>query len=93
MDMFNHTNVDFEHCVCPDGYFGIRCEYEVEECGNSGHVCLHGSTCNAEPGNTKCNCDDADELAAGLYCEFTATDECDTTAAIPGQEHRGILHE
>ena len=90
LGMFNQSNIDFEHCVCPDGYFGIRCEYKVEECGDTGHICLHGSTCVESFDGAKCDCETSNEIVAGIFCEFPATDQCDTSNAIPGQDHRGF---
>lgn len=86
-DMYNQTHLDYEHCVCPSGFFGIRCEYKVQECETEGHVCLHGSTCEEGSGKSVCNCEDADHLTAGLYCEFFATEECED---IPTLDNRGF---
>eukprot|EP00980_Cylindrotheca_fusiformis_P022636 scaffold9523_cov103-Cylindrotheca_fusiformis.AAC.13 len=44
--LITETHLNFEHCVCPPSYFGIRCEYEVELCKES-EFCLHGGACEA----------------------------------------------
>lgn len=90
VDMLNQSNIDFEHCVCPDGFYGIRCEYMIEECGDTGHVCLHGATCSKSKRGSSCECEASEEMVAGIYCEFPATDQCDTSSALPGQDHRGF---
>ncbi|XP_052738209.1 fat-like cadherin-related tumor suppressor homolog isoform X2 [Bicyclus anynana] len=40
-------------CRCR-GYFGPRCEYDVDEC--AGEPCLNGATCVNEPGSFRCLC-------------------------------------
>jgi hypothetical protein len=82
----------WEHCVCPDGFFGIQCEHQLEICPGGDHVCLHGSKCVAQ-GETvdgdlshKCDCDhgfDAVEKYAGKFCQYTSTDIC-TKNGRPG---------
>ncbi|KAG7360370.1 EGF-like domain containing protein [Nitzschia inconspicua] len=90
----NHYNISrsqfFEHCVCPDGYFGLQCEHKLEICPGGDHVCLHGSKCVAqnEGENTshKCDCDegfDAVERYAGKFCQYASTDIC-TKNGQPG---------
>lgn len=84
----------FEHCVCPDGFFGIQCEHKIEICSGGEHVCLHGSKCVAdnESGNNAngqghtCDCDegfDSVERYAGKFCQYTSTDIC-TRNGQPG---------
>jgi Notch-like protein len=83
-----HTHVDFEHCVCPPGYFGISCEYEVEECGKGDHFCFHGSTCSED--ETNCDCESSDFDTAGLFCENASTEECPEESFLPDDKHRGF---
>jgi hypothetical protein len=67
MQHYNVTHSQlFEHCVCPDGYFGLQCEHKLEICPGGDHVCLHGSKCvvqdEGEGGTAthhKCDCDEA----------------------------------
>lgn len=87
----------FQHCVCPEGFFGIQCEHELEVCPGGEHVCLHGSKCvpdfddfdedgNEAAVNHKCDCDtgfDAVEKYAGKFCQYTSTDIC-TKNGTPG---------
>jgi len=89
-DILNETHSDFEHCSCPVGFYGIRCEYEVEECSGT-HVCFHGSSCKeTATGSSSCVCEDSYRLTAGLFCEFFATQECDESLAPPAPGHRGF---
>jgi hypothetical protein len=89
VDIFNETHSDFEHCVCPEGFYGIRCEYEVEECSET-HVCFHGSTCRETASGSSCVCEDSDHLTAGLFCEFFATEDCDESLAPSPSDYRGF---
>lgn len=44
--LIQETHINFEHCICPSGHFGVKCEYEYEECGPNGeHMCLNGGSC------------------------------------------------
>ena len=91
LNAYNQTHVTtWEHCVCPQGYFGVQCQHELEICPGSDHVCLHGSKCVAEDETTNlshsCDCDsgfDAIEKIAGKYCQYTSTDIC-TKNGRPG---------
>lgn len=92
---FNDTHSGrYEHCVCPDGYFGIQCEHKLEICPGGEHVCLHGSKCVAENESGedgtklthKCDCDhafNAVDRFAGKYCQYSSTDIC-TKSGKPG---------
>lgn len=81
---FNETHRLWEHCVCPEGYFGIQCEHQLEICPGGEHVCLHGSKCvpDDEMGDENkhsCDCDAAYnslEQYAGKFCQYTSTDVC-----------------
>ncbi|KAL9189747.1 hypothetical protein ACHAXT_009422 [Thalassiosira profunda] len=68
-----------EHCVCPDGYTGLRCEIEVDKCGDAKY-CYNGATCSYDrSGNPVCDCNSAhtDETSfAGLGCEHESTTFC-----------------
>jgi Notch 1 len=72
---------NFEHCVCPEGFMGLKCETKVEICGNGQHVCLHGSKCVADGYDFSCNCDVASTptvAMAGEYCQHISTSICST---------------
>jgi hypothetical protein len=72
-------HVNYEHCVCPTGFYGIRCEYEVAECGNGQHLCFHGSVCIENDDNEfGCDCTSNQLNTAGLYCEHIASTDCGT---------------
>ena len=83
----------FEHCVCPNNFFGIQCEHKLEICPGGDHVCLHGSQCvvRNEGGSTgevkyMCDCDaafDSLEKYAGKFCQYSSTDIC-TKNGQPG---------
>ncbi|CAJ1892957.1 unnamed protein product [Cylindrotheca closterium] len=92
MEKYNQTNIDFQHCVCPDGYFGVQCEHQLDVCPGGEHVCLHGSKCVAinesDPDTLehKCDCEDSFDSInqfAGKYCQFESTDMC-TKNGKPG---------
>ena len=86
----SHTAL-WEHCVCPEGYFGIQCEHKLEICPGGDHVCLHGARCvptEEASGGTghKCDCDhgfDAFKRYAGKFCQYSSTDIC-TENGQPG---------
>lgn len=77
-------NEDFEHCVCPRGFVGMSCEYNMDVCPGLDHVCMHGGECQivAEDGlsiNLHCDCMNAKTSRnryAGEYCEERSTDFC-----------------
>jgi hypothetical protein len=73
----------FQHCVCPPGYGGPLCGQQVEVCGESEHLCLHGSKCVEGGGGDdelQCDCSEAGaesaEYYAGRHCEHPVTDIC-----------------
>ena len=90
----NITHLNWEHCVCPDGFFGIMCEHQLEVCPGGQHVCLHGSKCKpideTQPGDKThfCDCEDAGNDAlqkfAGKFCQYESTDICTKTNGKPG---------
>lgn len=94
VDHLNKTydKVFFEHCVCQDGWVGLQCEHVADICGDSEHVCLHGSTCVKNNQHHSCDCSQADErivgadqpLFAGDSCQHPATDIC-----IQGEDYQG----
>jgi len=78
---------DFEHCVCPRGYVGLQCEYQLDICPGGAHACLNGGQCVAlHPGSVLvdnrtygCDCTKAetgDSRFAGLRCEMESTEFC-----------------
>jgi hypothetical protein len=76
-------NNDFEHCVCPRGFVGLTCEYEMVVCPGRDVACLHGGECNVEwsEQGTKitCDCETAASGSyryAGQYCEARSTSFC-----------------
>jgi len=79
-------NDDFEHCVCPRGYVGVACEYEMDVCPGQDHVCMHGGECDIMTSEhsgsvmgLQCDCQNAQSSEmryAGQYCEAEATEFC-----------------
>jgi hypothetical protein len=76
-ELFSYAPTDdFEYCYCPPGFFGVQCDEQYEICDGGEHICFHGSTCQNGTGDQwECDCSEA--LAAGLYCQYEATDICD----------------
>lgn len=70
------SNADFEHCVCPSGFVGLRCEHKVEICPGGEHVCLHGSTCVANGNEQSCDCTTSTFTLAGSSCEHKSFVSC-----------------
>jgi hypothetical protein len=87
--LWDETTRDMEHCVCSEGFFGIACDYAIEQCATGGHICLHGSTCVTDGNEIGCDCEAAEHNTAGLFCEFFATDECPQEPQ-DGDAHRGF---
>ncbi len=81
--------ISFEHCVCPTGYFGIYCEYQIEDCGNGEHMCFHGSTCLRNGEEFSCDCLSSKTKTAGLFCEHVASSECEQWVDMQNG-HRGF---
>lgn len=72
-----------QHCVCPEGYSGAKCETEdVVRCGNG--ICFNGAECVETVSldrkvvfNQYCRCKQDKETGfAGKFCEHEATTYC-----------------
>ena len=63
--------------LCPDGYTGIDCETDINECDSS--PCVHGSCLNSI-NNYTCECHTG---YTGISCE-TDIDECDSSSCVNG---------
>lgn len=95
-DIVNRTlryNDDFEHCVCPKGFVGLRCETRMDVCPGVNHVCLHGGVCKGMNDGTGfsfgCNCQPADtttSMFGGEYCEYESTELCTVNGLVPQGE-------
>jgi len=83
------SDLNFEYCVCPDGFIGNRCEYHVEICKAGSHLCLHGGQCVTVGNEISCNCTSAETSFsanfAGVSCEHEATDMCSIGTVTEGQ--------
>ena len=75
---------DDQYCQCPNGFAGISCEFEAEVCGESEHVCLHGSTCAlGDGGDYTCTCEHTvDSFFAGASCEYQHSTVCTASGDI-----------
>ena len=74
---------NFEHCVCPAGFAGLQCEYEVDICPGSDHVCMNGGECeptvDGDVLRFTCDCSMARTKTsrfAGSFCEMESTQFC-----------------
>ena len=76
-----------EHCVCPDGWTGLKCEIPVNRCGPKKY-CYNGSSCAYDDaGAPVCDCNSAhtdDVSYAGVSCEQESTSHC-----TPGLDQDG----
>jgi EGF-like domain len=82
-EMKTAYNEDFEHCVCPSGYVGLQCQYQLDQCPGGAHVCLNGGDCVTVPNGTTvsyaCDCTNAEtnlSRFAGAFCEMESTQFC-----------------
>jgi hypothetical protein len=83
---------DFMHCVCPEGFFGLECEVESDECGD--HHCFNGGTCvtvgtEVDGGivDHHCDCNTAkaeNKSFAGRFCQYESSKFCDKTLGPDG---------
>lgn len=75
---------NFEHCVCPSGFVGLQCEYQLDMCPGGVHACLNGGDCTSSADNKGkitygCSCDKAQTKLsrfAGDFCEMQSTQFC-----------------
>lgn len=89
--------LDLQHCVCPDGYYGILCERKGQQCGDG--YCQNGGTCvkTVQPDGSHrehCDCTTATSTStadgvsgyAGDYCESEATMTCSNENDLNGKQ-------
>ncbi|KAF2355889.1 EGF-like calcium-binding domain [Trinorchestia longiramus] len=70
---YNGGQCVFNQCVCPPGYHGRQCQYDVNECADNKGGCAH--SCQNTLGSYRCCCDTGYRLAEdGRSCEDI--DEC-----------------
>jgi len=90
----NTYSEDFEHCVCPAGYAGLQCEYEINVCAGGQKVCLNGGSCFPRliKDDTEivfdCDCRQArkgDSRFAGDFCEMQSTEFCANDGLPPSR--------
>lgn len=79
------NKADFQHCACPEGWAGARCEKPYTQCGSSSK-CYYGAICLED---TTCDCATATNEThsfAGMQCEqSTSTDFCSTDMSLNGK--------
>jgi len=80
-------NENFEHCVCPAGYIGLTCEYEVKTCKDKNTACFLGSHCVDEEGlPSTCDCEagfnSSNHRMAGKFCQYKATSICTKNGTV-----------
>ena len=88
-EIFGGSNINGEHCVCPEGYSGVNCQLEAQKdnfihCGNG--LCFNGGLCVErvhEDGTVKdyyCACNElgfrSDTNVAGQFCEHKDVEFC-----------------
>jgi len=68
------SNLEGEHCVCPDGFTGLQCNItDVAHCG--GGVCFNNGICieqvreNGTFVDFVCECDRFNSMLGGAFCE------------------------
>lgn len=92
-------NDNFEHCVCPAGYVGLHCEYQLDVCPGDEQACLNGSECTPISDRLgfrwTCDCSHAatnNVMYAGDLCEHESTTFCteDGTAPELGTGHEAF---
>jgi len=93
-NFWKNSTIDFMHCVCPEGFFGLTCEVESKECGE--HHCFNGGTCvtiktEVEGGvvDRHCDCTTAktnESSYAGRFCQYESSNFCDKTLGPNGLE-------
>lgn len=95
----NHQS-GYQHCVCPENYFGTTCEHRAITCGVSASFCFHNSQCvsaTPPPGSSSsntqqqkvCDCSTAHNEThsfAGLGCQFKATEFCTKKVGVNGHQ-------
>jgi len=64
-------------CHCAQGWTGLNCEQDVDECAADSPACQNGGTCINSEGSFSCECT---AQWQGDYCE-TDVDECANAAA------------
>ena len=79
---FDIISANGEHCVCPSGWTGLKCEIPVEKCaGSSDKYCYNGAKCQYfSDGSSVCDCNMAhteDVSFAGVSCELEHTSYCE----------------
>ena len=83
-------NADFEHCVCPIGFVGMRCEHQLDICPGGEKACLNGGQCKTYVQDRKvafeCDCSKAisdNTRYAGDFCEYSSNEFCTVDGKIP----------
>jgi len=76
------SDLDLQYCICPEGYYGKRCEVEGKQCGVA--HCFNGGSCvqieqNDGTVTDHCDCSTAGDdktSYAGRYCQSSSSVFC-----------------
>lgn len=85
------SNRDLQYCICPEGFYGKRCEVQGKRCGKS--HCLNGGSCvkiEQENGRITDHCDcstagDDTTAFAGRFCQSASTVFCSKFSGHDGK--------
>ncbi len=61
------------HCMCRNGFTGVRCETNVDECALEGNAACAGGSCIDQINGYICSCPNN---AVGLTCQSTIQNPC-----------------
>lgn len=65
-------NVTNGNCSCSNGWQGLKCDRDIDECNTTTHICPEHARCVNRDGGYECRCNTGYLKTAG-----TAEDSCD----------------
>ncbi|XP_072239661.1 protein jagged-1b-like [Leuresthes tenuis] len=81
----SNTGPDKYHCSCPEGFSGLNCQIDVDEC--LVNPCSHGGTCQDLVNSFKCICP---PQWTGKTCVIDAN-ECDDNPCVNAKSCRNLI--